>query len=296
MPWFIWQIASGRAFFAGVALLVLAVSLRPSFRRRKVPVIATLSAILAAGLIAISATALPGAVYIVWSAAMLYWFLVDERRMGRWPPGAARATLVCVTLIAVGIELPHQFRPSISGGPFRRLYVIGDSISAGLGSSSIQTWPHILRSEHNIEVVDLSRAGAGIRDARRRSSEVKIEDGVVLLEIGGNDLIGSADPRQFGADLDALCASLEGDGRRLVMLELPLPPLGNGYGRAQRRVADHHHVTLIPRRYFAGVLSAPGATIDGIHLTADGQRHMAGMIWDLLGGSILTAHWPQRAP
>jgi lysophospholipase L1-like esterase len=296
MPWFIWQIASGRAFFAGIALLVLAVSLRPTLRRRKVPVIATLSAILAAGLIAISATALPGAVYIVWSAAMLYWLMVDERRMGRWPAGAARAALICVTLSVLAVELPRQLRPSISGGPWRRLYVIGDSISAGLGSSSIQTWPRILRSQHSIEVVDLSRAGACISDARRRSANVEINDGVVLLEIGGNDLIGSADPKRFEADLDALCSSLDRSDRRLVMLELPLPPFGNGYGRAQRRVADHHHMTLIPRRYFAGVLAAPGATIDGIHLTADGQRHMAAMIWDLLGGSIRMAHSAETRP
>jgi acyl-CoA thioesterase I len=293
MPWFIWQIASGHAFLAGVALLLPAVLLRPILRLQKLPVIATLSAILAAGLIAISATALPSGVYIAWSAAMLYWLIVDEKRIGRWHGGAARAALVCVTLLAFAVELPRLLRPTIAGGPYRRLYVIGDSISAGLQSGSIGTWPEIVRSQHNIEVVDFSRAGACISDARRRSSKLKIEDGVVLLEIGGNDLIGSADPKQFEADLDALCGVLDGSGRKLVMLELPLFPFGNAYGRAQRRVADRHHVTLIPKRFFSGVLSAPDATSDGIHLTADGQRHMAAMIWDLLGGSMQAMHSPE---
>jgi lysophospholipase L1-like esterase len=131
-------------------------------------------------------------------------------------------------------------------------------------------------------------AGAGVRDARRLLRKVQIGDGIVILEIGGNDMIGGEDPKEFYSDLDALCATLESNDRALVMLELPLLPLGNAYGRAQRRVSHRHHLVLIPRRYFASVLSSPDATVDGLHLSMSGQQQMAAMMWDLLHNSIAT--------
>jgi len=210
---------------------------------------------------------------------MVWWLLVGERRFCRWSATTARGTLLCATVLAAAVELPHELRPSISGGTFRRIYVIGDSISAGLGTKSIETWPDLLHSDHSIEVVNLSRAGAGVRDARRLLRKVQIGDGIVILEIGGNDVIGGDDPKEFYSDLDALCATLESGDRKLVMLELPLLPFGTAYGRAQRRVANRHHVVLVPRRYFASVLSSSGATLDlAARRKAANSRRISGSV------------------
>jgi lysophospholipase L1-like esterase len=62
------------------------------------------------------------------------------------------------------------------------------------------------------------------------------------------------------------------------MLELPLPPLANRYGQVQRRLAREFGVTLIPKRHLAAILSAPGATVDGLHLSASGHARMARMV------------------
>jgi lysophospholipase L1-like esterase len=286
MPWLIWQLASGRAFIAGVAMLALCVAFRPVSNRRIFRFSVTVGSLIATVLIAISAVALPAWVYVIWAAMMLCWLVAAERRFWRWSAVAARAMLLGVTALAVAVELPRELRPSIPNGIFRRVYVIGDSISAGLGNKAIDTWPDLLRSEHGIDVVNLSRAGAGVSQARRVARNAQIDDGMVILEIGGNDVIGSEDPKTFDSDLNALCASLSRQDRKLVMLELPLLPFGNAYGRAQRRIADQYQITLIPRRYFASILSSPGATLDGLHLTAVGQQRMAAMLWDLLGRSM----------
>jgi acyl-CoA thioesterase-1 len=108
----------------------------------------------------------------------------------------------------------------------------------------------------------------------------------VVLEVGGNDIIGHASADQFGRDLDALAIEIRGPGRQVVMLELPLFPFDNAYGLQQRRIASKYGFTLIPRRYFAKVLSLPGATIDGIHLSATGQHAMAEMVWGFVGPSL----------
>jgi acyl-CoA thioesterase-1 len=64
-----------------------------------------------------------------------------------------------------------------------------------------------------------------------------------------------------------------------VMLELPLPPFFNAYGRVQRELAAKHHVPMISKREFAGVVFSPGATLDTVHLSEPGHALMAEMIW-----------------
>ena len=58
---------------------------------------------------------------------------------------------------------------------------------------------------------------------------------------------------------------------------LTLPNLTGqaGIGAAQRRQAAIYGIHLISKRDFARVLSTPGATIDGIHLSAQGAAAMA---------------------
>ena len=58
------------------------------------------------------------------------------------------------------------------------------------------------------------------------------------------------------------------------MLELPIIPGRWAYGGIQRRLADKHRVTLIPKRLLAGVIFETENTLDGIHLSAKGHRAM----------------------
>jgi lysophospholipase L1-like esterase len=50
----------------------------------------------------------------------------------------------------------------------------------------------------------------------------------------------------------------------------------------QRAVAKEHGVTLIPKRFLADVMSAPGATVDGLHFSNAGHilfaRALSGML------------------
>jgi hypothetical protein len=60
-----------------------------------------------------------------------------------------------------------------------------------------------------------------------------------------------------------------------------------GIGRAQRELAKAFDVHLIPKRYLAQVLASPGATTDGIHLSADGAALMEATVEGLLGGRLI---------
>ncbi len=67
------------------------------------------------------------------------------------------------------------------------------------------------------------------------------------------------------------------------MMELPLLPQRIGYGQAQRRLARKYGVHLVPKRYFARVISGANATSDGLHLSEEGSRRMAQLVAEVIG-------------
>ncbi len=108
----------------------------------------------------------------------------------------------------------------------------------------------------------------------------------MLIEIGGNDYFERVAPSEFAAQLDRLLTELDRPNRQLIMLELPLPPFYNAYGRVQRELAATHRVPLISKRQFARVVFTSGATLDTVHLSESGHSLFADMVWDHVGALL----------
>jgi acyl-CoA thioesterase-1 len=124
--------------------------------------------------------------------------------------------------------------------------------------------------------------GANVTSAPRQAAELSAEERLVLLEIGGNDFLGETTPAQFELGLTRLLRAVHRPGRVVVMLELPLPPTYNSYGRIQRRLARRSGTLLVPKSFLLGVLQQRGTTLDTIHLTPEGHQTMADAIWKVL--------------
>jgi acyl-CoA thioesterase-1 len=187
------------------------------------------------------------------------------------------------SLAAAGIawELPNLFTspPDLT---VKTLGVVGDSITAGLNDGE-DTWPKQLSRQIAVDVVDASQPGATLKSARKQVELLNPHPcDLLLLEIGGNDLLEGLPLPDFERDLDQLLAMCQRPGRSVVMLELPLPPWAMRYGAIQRQLASKYHVSLVPRRRFLGVLTAAGATVDGIHLSNTGQARLTGLVQSLL--------------
>jgi acyl-CoA thioesterase-1 len=192
-----------------------------------------------------------------------------------------------ICFVAFAWEIPFRGTPFLGDREHTRLAVVGDSISAGLlGPEKETTWPRQFEELFHIPVIDVSREGATAASAIKQAAQIPDDATLVLVEIGGNDLLGPTSPAKFATDLEALLAKLVMEGRQIVMLELPLPPLYNRFGQAQRELAHRYHVSLISKRDFAVVLAAGGATLDGLHLSDHGHRLMAEMIWRHLGSNL----------
>ena len=285
------HVAAGTAFFTGAALVLAGVGLGLSMRprvRRWGPSVA------AVGAVPVGGTATPvgwwwyaaaGAAFVGWSVSLR---LKPERQRAK---RVAAGVLTAVLVFGIGFELPWHVTPRVPGVGTRTLTVFGDSVTAGVGPA--ETWPAILERRHGLTVHDHARAGATARTMADAAAAVDVPAGVVLVEVGGNDLLGGTPVDRFRDDLRDLLGQVRGPGRTVVMLELPLPPFAHGYGRAQRDLAAEYGVTLVPKRTFVGVLAGDGATGDGIHLTAAGQRAMADAMWGVIGPAFVTRPRPR---
>jgi acyl-CoA thioesterase-1 len=179
-------------------------------------------------------------------------------------------------------EVPYSYIPAFSATVRSRLYIFADSVTAGMGENTTTTWPAILARSHAIEVQDYSQMGAKVASMARKAEGLSLGEGIVLLEIGGNDVLGGTPEGDFERDLEKLLGTLAGERRNTVMFELPLPPFYNEFGRVQRRLAAKYSVQLIPKSVFVGVLTADGATVDSVHLSRHGHELMAETIWNII--------------
>lgn len=183
--------------------------------------------------------------------------------------------MLCTGAIAAMVFEIFMHHPvQIQVSEQRPIVVIGDSLSAGINDGVDIPWPTRLNEIASLKVSNNARAGATCRSAINQLDGLP-KQCVVIVEIGGNDLLGGRSASEFRADLDALLAAIRSPEREVVMFELPLPPFFNSYGYAQRHLADKHHVSLIPRRLLASVLFSRGSTLDSIHLSNDGHRQLA---------------------
>jgi len=276
----IYFFGSGLAFFVGLLLIGAAIGLAcladyPRLRRWH-----AVLGIAGVMLVALSAAPLPYVLYGIGGVACLVWLIGEQFARFASARLWLRGSLAMVLAIGFAMEIPYQIAPRVPKSPLK-LLLFGDSVSAGMGEgNSVERWPQRLSRLHPIEVHDHSHMGATVRTMLRESEPLSFEPGVVLLEIGGNDLLGSTKVADFERDLALLIERVTGPGRTVVMFELPLPPFANEFGRVQRRLAAQHGVPLIPKRLFVGVLTAEGATVDSVHLSPSGHVRMQELVAD----------------
>lgn len=286
--WLVWFCAAGNSFFPGVGLILIAVLLLSSAKRHLRNVAAHSLVLLGTLLIALSATPLAWWFYSLWLMSLFVVAVATplKSRVARKIGLVYRPVVLLFCLWGVHMNLPYHLYPELPEGTFGKVYVVGDSVSAGIGGRRERTWPKIIGDTHGVDVVDLSEPGATVGSAIRQGRKVRAAHAIVFLEIGGNDLFVPTPRAQFEKNLRELIEKVSGDERLVVMLELPLLPWHVCYGRVQRRLAEEARVLLVPKRFLASIFSAEGATVDLAHLSPEGHKLMAEKVWDLLGSCL----------
>ncbi len=273
--------ASGESLYAGAVLLALCAVTSPLLQRKWLLRMRNAVAWAALALIVMACPPFPFMVDVIFILAFLLWFVAANRTQAARLQWGSSLLLTIFLCVLTAVEFSHREMPRINGNESDRLVVIGDSISSGI-DPRVPAWPTFLRQICGVGVKNLAKPGAQVAEAVLMAGNVTDADYVVIIEIGGNDLLAGVASEQYEKGLEALLSKLKATNRTILMFELPLLPNRIAYGQIQRHVSAKYGVWLIPKRYLASVIGDAKATTDGLHLSAYGAQRMAAMIANVL--------------
>jgi acyl-CoA thioesterase I len=162
----------------------------------------------------------------------------------------------------------------------------GDSITAGYGLNSGQSYPDALqrdldRRSYAYEVSNMGTSGATTKDAVANiRSVLETHPAVAIVEFGGNDGLRGLPLEQTRKNLDTVLTALDSAHIKVLLAGITLPPnygpdYINAFNQVYRDLAAKHHAAFVPMIY-KDLVNVPGTIQgDGIHPTAKGSEIIA---------------------
>jgi acyl-CoA thioesterase I len=280
------HVISGDAFYSALLIVLLSALATILVNSWKIRIVAAPAMILGCCLLVATAVPMYQAIYYIWWISATVWFVAlwlpiwMEKNLVRY----AGIVLAVVCLLSMALELPFRVMPDISPQPLGPVYVLGDSLSAGVGSEDVEKlWPEIFAERTGVKVRNYSKPGAQIKDAINRCSQISGSKPLVIVEIGGNDLLQKLSLSDFRGQLFHLLSELQGRQAKIIMFELPLLPGYSDYGAAQRNLAATFEVIMIPRRVLTEAIWGGGGTLDGLHMSQDGHHYFCRQMLKIFG-------------
>ena len=166
------------------------------------------------------------------------------------------------------------------------LVCFGDSITAGYGLETGQSFPYALQRDldsrgYHYKVNNQGTSGATTKDAvASLHSILLLHPEIVIVEFGGNDGLRGLPLTETRRNLDQVLTTLEKAHIKILLAGITLPPnYGSDYiqsfDQVFRDLAAKHHTPFVPMIY-KDMVHVPGTIqSDGIHPTAKGSEIIA---------------------
>ena len=145
-------------------------------------------------------------------------------------------------------------------GPLIRVFAIGDSLFAGYGIGTVNSYPARLEAAlkakgRNVAITNAAvsgeTSGAGAQRLAFALDAQEQKPDLVLLEFGGNDMLRALPPAQTRAAFETMLGELKKRGIPVVIMGMRAPPnLGPDYAAGfdgiYPELATEYGATLVP--------------------------------------------------
>ncbi|MEX0342050.1 MAG: arylesterase, partial [Erythrobacter sp.] len=187
--------------------------------------------------------------------------------------------------------------------PERRILAFGDSLFAGYGLEEQQGYPEQLEDAlrergTNARVIDAGVSGDTSAAGRQRLAFTldaqAVKPDLVILELGGNDMLRGIQPDQTRANFEAMLEELRDRGIPVLLMGMRSPP---NYGPDYQRqfdglygdLAREYDVALVPF-WLKSIYEDQSLFLeDRIHPTAEGIMALVGDTVDDVENALPTA-------
>jgi lysophospholipase L1-like esterase len=199
--------------------------------------------------------------------------------MGGWRARFALAGLALVAVAACGYRGPAL--PRLASDDV--ILAFGDSLTYGTGASEQESYPAVLQTLIRRRVVREGVPGELTEQGLERLPGLldQHHPRLLLLCMGGNDMLRHIDPATTEANLRAMIAMARSRGIGVVLIGVPQPQLLGGAAEVYGKLAREAGVP-VENEILKSVLHDGAYKSDLIHPNAAGYRRLAEALADLL--------------
>ena len=185
-----------------------------------------------------------------------------------------RPALLLLPLFASLIPLACGPKAPNLDSPGQTIVCLGDSITAGVGAEPGPPYPDLLAERLGVPVINAGVPGDTAEDGLARVGDVLAADPwLVIVELGGNDVLRQVPPERTEAALRSILRRLLAARVVPVLVELRVP-FAFRYGEIYARVGKETKVPVLTDTLH-DILLDPALKSDTIHPNAQGYERLA---------------------
>lgn len=186
---------------------------------------------------------------------------------------ASAALLALLTLLVVSCGPDLDEIPNLDS-PGTTIVCLGDSITSGVGAAPGQPFPVLLAEKIGTEVINAGVPGDTAEGGLARVDEVLAHDPwMVIVELGGNDILNQVPPERTEAALRQILDRLLAARVVPVLVEIEVPFAGRYSDLFERLDADYD--IPVVEETLGEILVEPALKADPIHPNAQGHVKLA---------------------
>jgi acyl-CoA thioesterase-1 len=194
-----------------------------------------------------------------------------------------RKAIVVAVLLLAGFFGWRQFfyAPVTNAHPSgSNIIAFGDSLTAGVGAGAGEDYPSQLSKLCGCEVLNRGVAGETTADAMKRldSDVLRQDPKIVIVLLGGNDMLQRQPVSETFARLDTIVERIESHGALVVLVGIKGLLFTDQHGPEYKRVARARGAVFVPD-VLNGILDHPKLKSDQVHPNAPGYKIMAERIY-----------------
>lgn len=208
-------------------------------------------------------------------------FLVTRPLHASWITWCGVAAVLLATFLLEGCGEGVPRVPAV--GPDQVIVAFGDSLTYGTGASESESYPVVLGELIGRKVVRSGVPGEVTAQGLARLPQVIGEHGpaLVIVCLGGNDMLRRVDEAQIRSNLRQIITTLRGRGISVVLVGVPKPALLTSAAAFYGELAKEYRIPY-EGKVLNDIMHQLELKADAIHPNAKGYRRMAEAIAQLL--------------
>jgi acyl-CoA thioesterase-1 len=158
------------------------------------------------------------------------------------------------------------------------IIALGDSLTAGNGSTLGHDYVSLLSQDSNKPIVNLGVAGDTTADALKRIGELdQYKPKVVIVLLGGNDYLKRVPPEQTFANLVQIIQEIQKRGAIVLLVGVRGGVLRDNFADEFKKLSQDYHTAFVPG-ILDGIYDNTELKSDEIHPNDKGYAIMAARI------------------